>query len=110
MNRYPVELNVTWNTFGKDPITNKRFSGRIKGRDILSRLKRDCSLKVFEKLHARLKSKYLSKRRRLINKMDIFDDYTFPQPFPPDKFLRLPNGSPDQGYIMLGTKTTGKSR
>ena len=40
--------------------------------------------------------------------MDIFDDYTFPQPFPPDKFLRLPNGLPDQAYLMLGTKATGK--
>ena len=109
LNRYPDELNITWSTFGKDPITNERFSGRMKGKDILSRLKKDCSLKVFERLHASLKRKYLSKRSSLIHKMDIFEDYTFPQPFPPDKFLRLPNGTPDQAYLMLGTKTTGTS-
>ena len=108
LTRYPAELNITWSTIGKDPITNERFSRRMTGVDILSRLKRNCSLKVFEKLHAGLKTKYLSKRSSLIYKMDIFDDYTFPQPFPPDKFLRLPNGLPDQAYLMLGTKATGK--
>ena len=95
-------------TFGKDPCTNEKFLGRKTGSDILSRLKNDYSLKVFEKLNAGLKTKHLSKKNSLIYKMDIFEDYTFPQPFPTDKFLRLPNGSPDQAYLMLGTKTTGR--
>ena len=81
----------------------------MSGTDILSRLKQNYSLNVFERLNSRLKTTYLSKRSSLIYKMDIFDDYTFPQPFPPDKFLRLPHGSPDQAYLMLGTKMTGKS-
>ena len=108
MNRYPANLNITWRTFGKDPRTNEKFLGRKTGSDILSRLKNDYSLKVFEQLNAGLKTKHLSKKMSLIHKMDIFEDYTFPQPFPTDKFLRLPNGSPDQAYLMLGTKTTGK--
>ena len=110
LNRYPAELNITWTTFGVDPSTNERFIGHKTGSDILSRLKRDYSIKVFEKLHTGLKKKYLSKRKSLIYKMDIFEDYTFPQPFPADKFLRLPNGSPDQAYLMLGTKSTGQYR
>ena len=110
LNRYPAELNVTWTTYRKDPKTNESFIGQMTSSDILSRLKRDWSIKVFEKLNAGLKKKYLSKRKSLSYKMDIFDDYTFPQPFPTDKFLRLPNGSPDQAYLMLGTKTTGKYR
>ena len=110
LNGYPAEPNITWMTFGKDPSTNERFIDRKTGSDILSRLKRDYSIKVFEKLHSGLKKKYLSKRKSLIYKMDIFEDYTFPQPFPADKFLRLPNGSPDQAYLMLGTKSTGQYR
>ena len=110
LTRYPAELNITWRTLGKDPITNKRFGQvQMSGKDILSRLKQNYSLNVFERLNSRLKTTYLSKRSSLIYKMDIFDDYSFPQPFPPDKFLRLPNGSPDQAYLMLGTKATGKS-
>ena len=110
LTRYPADLNTTWRTLGKDPITNKRFGQvQMSGTDILSRLKQNYSLNVFERLNSRLKTTYLSKRSSLIYKMDIFDDYTFPQPFPPDKFLRLPNGSPDQAYLMLGTKATGKS-
>ena len=94
-------------TFGKDPRTNEKFLGRKTGSDILSRLKNDYSLKVFEQLNAGLKTKHLSKKMSLIYKMDIFEDYSFPQPFPADKFLRLPNRDLDQAYVILGTAATG---
>ena len=41
-------------------------------------------------------------------KMDLLDDYSLPRPFPNDMFLRLPNGSPDQSYLILGQKETGR--
>ena len=41
--------------------------------------------------------------------MDLFKDYTHPDPFPVDMFLRLPSGSPNQAYLMLGTKGTGNN-
>ena len=108
LKRYPTELNITWNTCGKDPLTNERFLQRLRGDDILSLLKKNYSLKIFEKLNAGLKRQGLSKRMILKLKMDIFKDYSFPQPLPADKFLRLPNGSPDQAYLILGTAATGK--
>ena len=80
----------------------------MTGPDILTLLKKDYSVKIFEKLNAALKKKAFSKRMSLMYKMDIFEDYSYPQPFPADKFLRLPHGSPDQAYLMLGTKATGK--
>ena len=108
LNRYPNNLNITWNTVGKDPITNDMFFRRTTGADIMSLLKRNYSIKVFERLNSSLKRKKMSKRTSYIYKMDIFKDYSYPQPFPLDKFLRLPDGSPNQAYLMLGTKGTGK--
>ena len=108
LNRYPTNLNITWNTVGKDPITNDMFFRRTTGADILLLLKRNYSIKVFERLNSSLKRKKMSKRTSYIYKMDIFKDYSYPQPFPLDKFLRLPDGSPNQAYLMLGTKGTGK--
>ena len=108
LKRYPTELNITWNTYGKDPLTNERFLQRLRGDDILSLLKKNYSSKIFEKLYAGMKRQGLSKRMILKLKMDIFKDYSFPQPLPADKFLRLPNGSPDQAYLILGTAATGK--
>ena len=79
----------------------------MTGPRILSLLKENYSLKVFEKLNTRLKRENMSKRMSLTYKMDIFNDYSYPHPFPTDKFLNLPQGSPDQAYIFLGTKGTG---
>ena len=107
MSRYPAELNITWNTVAKNPITNKNLFGHMTGPRILSLLKKDYSLKVFEQLNTRLKRENMSKRISLLYKMDIFNDYSYPQPFPTDKFLNHPEGSPDQAYIFLGTKGTG---
>ena len=109
LRRYPTELNITWDTVGKDPVTNERFVRPLTGDDILSLLKKNYSIKIFQRLNAGLKRQDFSKRMILKLKMDIFEYYSFPQPFPADKFLRLPNGSPDQAYLMLGTKTTGTS-
>ena len=80
----------------------------MTGPDILSLLKKDYALQIFEKLNASLRGKSFSKRTSLSLRMDIFKDYSYPQPFPKDKFLRLPHGSPNQAYLMLGTKGTGK--
>ena len=108
LNRYPRELNITWPTLGKDPITNQSFLRRMAGSDIIALLKNHTMFKVFERLNAGLKRKQMSRRVSLMYKMDIFKDYSYPQPFPRDKFLRLPDGSPNQAYLMLGTKGTGK--
>ena len=78
----------------------------MTGPSILSLQKRGYSLKIFEKLYAGLKKENMSKRMSLMYKMDIFKDYSFPQPLPMDKFLRLPR-LPDQAYLILGTKGTG---
>ena len=40
--------------------------------------------------------------------MDLLDEYSLPKPFPNDMFLRLPNGSPDLAFLMLGQKETGR--
>ena len=80
----------------------------MAGPDILALIKNDTKLKVFERLNTALKRKEMSKRTSLMYKMDIFKDYSYPQPFPMDKFLRLADGSPNQAYLMLGTKGTGK--
>ena len=89
-------------------MTNETFFGRMTGSSILSLLKKDYSIKVFEKLNARHKTDHMSKRMSLLYKMDIFEDYSYPKPFPKDKFLKLPHGSPDQAYLILGTRGTGK--
>ena len=108
LSRYPIELNIRWRTFARDPITHENIVGYRTGTDILSLLKKDYSLKVFERLRTTLKQEGMSKRMSLKNKMDIFEDYCYPQPFPVNKFLKLPSGSPDQAYLMLGTKGTSR--
>ena len=54
-----------------------------------------------------MKRKNMSRKKALSLKLDIFDDYSHPKPFPKDMYLRLPNGSPNQAYLILGTKGTG---
>ena len=39
--------------------------------------------------------------------MDLFQEYSHPKPFPRDMYLRLPGGSPDGAYLILGQKGTG---
>ena len=108
LQRYPADLNITWTTVARNPITNDTFLRDMAGPDILSLLKKDYSIKVFEALNSRLKRENMSKRMSLRYKMDLFKDYSHPEPFPEDMFLRLPNGSPNQAYLMLGTKGTGE--
>lgn len=108
LNRYPAELNIKWTTFGKDPVTNETFDRRLTGPSILLLLMKGYSIKIFEKLNTKLKRQAMSKKMHLIKKMDIFQDYSYPKPFPRDKFLKLPDGSPNQAYLMLATKGTGE--
>ena len=109
LNRYPKKLNVTWNALAINPLTNETFHGSIPGHELLAFLDKNFTIKVFEKLHSSMKRINMSKRMFLWHKMDLFKDYLPPDPFPVDMFLRLPLGSPNQAYFMLGTKGTGIS-
>ena len=89
-------------------MTNVTFFKHITGDTILSLRKKNYSVKVFERLHTRRKREKMSKIMSLMYKMDIFKDYSYPKPFPADKFTKLPHGSPDQAYLILGTTGTGR--
>ena len=54
---------------GVNPIKTETFFGPRTGPNILSLLKKDYSLKVFEKLNASLRGKRFSKRTSLGLKM-----------------------------------------
>ena len=108
LSRYPSEMNVNWVTVTRHPSSN--YTGRIRnipGHDILHLYESNHTVKVFERLSARLKRKNMSKRRYLLEKMDLFQEYSHPKPFPRDMYLRLPDGSPDAAYVILGQKGTG---
>ena len=64
---------------------------------------------MWETLRAARKRQKMSQRLSLGLKMDLFDEYTYPTPFPKDIFQRLPNLSPHLEYIMLGQKGTGSN-
>lgn len=107
MSRYPQDLKVMWNAVVKHAGKNESFHRGIEGHELLSFLDKNYSIKVFERLNAKLKRQNMSKRKYLRSKMDLFEDYSHPKTFPPDMFLRLPSGSPNQAYLILGTKGTG---
>ena len=107
LSRYPKELNVTWNAVVQNPIDKHRWHSYIQGDTLLQFLHRNYTIKVFEKLNASMKRKNMSRKKALSLKLDIFNDYSHPKPFPKDMYLRLPNGSPNQAYLILGTKGTG---
>ena len=96
-----------WNAVVRNAGKNESFHRGIEGHELLSFLDKNYSIKVFEKLNAKLKRKTMSKRKYLQSKMDLFEDYSHPKTFPPDMFLRLPLGLPNQAYLILGTKGTG---
>ena len=102
-------MNVTWRTSLRHASTNylaKQLN--LPGHSILSLVDQNYTVAVFEKLSTSKKKKSLSTEQFLLLKMDLFKDYTHPKPFPTDMFLRLPNGSPDQAYVFLAQKGTGK--
>ena len=101
-------MNVTWKSMVKSYGTNEYAIGPLTGRQLLLLRQQNHTIKVFDRLYSGLKRKNLSKRRALSLKMDLLNEYTHPTPFPRDMFLRLPNGSPNQAYIMLGQVQTGK--
>ena len=108
LGRYPREWNVSWTTRYRHASTN--YSGslrKIQGHGISYLLQNGYIIKIFEKLNASLKRMKMSKKEYLINKMDLFEDYEFPKPFPPDKFLKLPR-TPNHAYLILGHRGTGK--
>ena len=96
-----------WNAVVRNAGKNESFHRGIEGHELLSFLDKNYSIKVFEKLNAKLKRKNISKRKYLRSKVDLFEDYSHPKTFPPDMFLRLPLGLPNQAYLILGTKGTG---
>ena len=102
-------MNVTWKSGVKNYATNEYTIGPRTGHELLLLWKLNHTVKVFDRLYTGLKRKKLSKKRALSLKMDLLNEYTHPTPFPTDMFLRLPNGSPSQAYIMLGQIGTGKT-
>ena len=51
----------------------------------------------------------MSRKKWLTMKMDLFDEYEPPKPFPSDKHLKISKNPPTLAYIFLGTKGTGKN-
>ena len=98
---------MTWNAIVRKDSKNESQHGGIEGHELLSLLNKNYTIKVFERLNAKLKRQNMSKRMYLWSKMDLFKDYSHPKTFPPDMFLRMPSGSPNQAYLILGTKGTG---
>ena len=109
LQRYPPDLDEGWRSTVKDPLTNVTYHRTVKGSDLADLYDQNCTIKVFHILETSKKRKSMSKRKALQLKMDLFDDYSYPKPFPKDMFLRLPNGSPDQAYLVLGQKGTGRT-
>ena len=101
-------MNVTWSAVTRSPVTKRRALWNLPGNEILLLHKQNYTIKVFERLYASLKRTDMSQKQALRLKMDIFQDYGYPKPFPRDMFQRLPEGSPNQAYLMLGQKGTGK--
>ena len=64
-------------------------------------------IKIFERLKGSLKRVSMPKAKYLSLKMDLLEEYQFPQPFPPDMMLKRPRGT-DHVYLMLGQQGTGK--
>ena len=102
-------MNVTWQTQFRHPSTNNSaIIRRISGHDLLAMYKTGYIIKIFERLRASLKRVSMSKRKAIKNKMDLFKEYKFPKPFPPDMMLKLPR-KPDHAYVILSQQGTGKS-
>ena len=106
--RYPVKMNVLWSSVVKNSSTNEYTIGSRTGHQLLFLQQQNHTFKVFDILYSELKRTNMSKRRALSLKMDLLNEYAHPTPFPTDMFLRLPNGSPNQAYIMLAQVGTGK--
>ena len=64
---------------------------------------------MFEKLRPRKSAFHMSRKKWLTMKMDLFDEYEPPKPFPSDKHLKISKNPPTLAYIFLGTKGTGKN-
>ena len=108
LGRYPRGLNIPFTTVYRHPSTNySRTMESIPGHEVLSLMKKGFVVKIFERLKVGLKRIGMSKTKYLKGKIDLFEEYQFPQPFPPDMMLKRPMGR-DQGYLILGQQGTGK--
>ena len=102
-------MNVTWTAITRHPSKDYIASlWKVPGHYLLSLYERNYTIKVFDGLPAALKKKVLSKYKELALKMDLFKEYSYPKPFPPDMFVRLPPGMQNQAYVILGHKNTGR--
>ena len=104
-------MNVRWNAITRHASSN--YTGthwNIPGHQILSLYERNYVIKVFNSLSASLKRQNMSKKKYLEKKMDLFKEFNHPKPFPKDMFLRLPEGSPDAAYVILGQRGTGMDK
>ena len=99
---------MTWNSVVKNVSTNEYTLELRTGHQLMQFLEQNHTIEVFHRLKTSLRRKNMSRRMALRLKMDLLDDYSLPRPFPNDMFLRLPNGSPDQSYLILGQKETGR--
>ena len=107
LSRYPAKMNVTWTSLTRNPATNEYNFERRTGHQLLHLYQQNHTIRVFERLLSGLKCEIMSPLMSSYLKMDLFDEYSYPRPFPNDKFLRIPKGSPNQSYVMLGQKGTG---
>ena len=108
LSRYTAKMNVPWRSVVKNSSTNEYTIGPRTGHQLLLLQQQNHTIKVLEKLNSGLKRTHMSNKEYLALKMDLLNEYAHPAPFPADMFLRLPNGSPDQAYIILGQIGTGK--
>ena len=93
----------------RHPSSNTTIGlGSLTGEEIISLINKNYVIRIFQRLRSSLRRQKMSRRRSLMLKMDLLNEYSHPKPFPKDIFLRLPSGSPDQSYVMLGQKGTGK--
>ena len=98
---------MTWTTATRSSENDFGSLQKLAGHEILSLYRKNYTIKVFEKLHGRENGASMSKKKWLGMKMDLYEDYDHPKPFPADKHLRLSKKPPTLGYLMLGQKGTG---
>ena len=110
LTRYPRSwIEVNWSTTARKSKNDLGTISKLSGHEIMALYRKNYTIKVFEKLHRRQINSHFSKKKWLGLKMDLYDEYDHPKPFPTDRYLRLPDTQPTQAYVMLGQKGTGIS-
>ena len=102
LQRYDSE----WATqFCKDDKNDCR-SGHLHGKSIQNLIDNRYRLKVFDKLLKSYRGWVVA--NSTIGKVDMLDEYAFPDPLPKDMFENI-FVETDQAYIMLSTNQTGNN-